>query len=190
MSPLRNPSESGDAPFELESMSAWMDGELEAGEAVDLLGRLKQDEALRKHCEWLHIASDAIRSHDVAACHAPELTRKVALALQSEPVLLAPRALANGGLRRHLATGVTLAAAAAVLVVVALPQLHSSNVPDAPVAAAQPVAKVVASASRSGAPASRSPQLEAYFRAHRELETTGVMPTAVAYIRSSGEPDR
>ena len=88
-------------------------------------------------------------------------------------------------------------AAAATLVLVALPLLRGTDLaPPAPMAAApgggiQPSGLASAAALQPGkARPARSPQLEAYFRAHRELAATGVMPSAVAYIRNSGEPDR
>jgi hypothetical protein len=96
-----------------------------------------------------------------------------------------------------VATGITVAAAAGVLAVVALPALRGTDVaPAASVAAATAgvgQASVVAGTVPPGTPkalAVRNAQLDAYFRAHRELATTGVMPSAVAYIRMSGEPDR
>jgi sigma-E factor negative regulatory protein RseA len=185
MSPLPQRGEPQSVPPETESLSAWMDGELDEGQARALLDRLKQDAELRAHFEWLQVASDAMRSHEVAACHVPRLASRVSLALQSEPALLAPRALSGASVRRHVVTGMTVAAAAALLVVVAVPQLRGPAAP--PVGAVPPVASNAA-AVRPSAP--RNPQLEAYFRAHRELETTGVMPAAAAYIRFSGEPER
>jgi sigma-E factor negative regulatory protein RseA len=183
------------AEADLELLSAWLDGELEPDQASAMVSRLKGESRLRVKFEGFNVVGDALRSHEVAACHCPALAGKVSRALESEPALLAPTALLGSKVRRHIATGVTVAAAAAMLAVVALPQLRGSDgAPAAPAAA-------VATASRAAAPGAvavavpnalpaRSPQLDAYFRAHRELATTGVMPSAVAYIRMSGEPDR
>jgi len=192
MSPLPHRGEPDPASSDFELLSAWMDGELDQAQARELMERLRGDPSLRSRFEWLQVASDALRSHEVAACHLPELTNKVGQALRSEPALLAPRALAASALRRHVATGMTLAAAAALLAVVALPQLRGAG-------ETQPPAPAVAVGGNPPGPTTvrlaqplmaRDSQLEAYFRAHRELEYNGVMPAAAAYIRSSGEPDR
>jgi negative regulator of sigma E activity len=185
MSPLSQGSLQQSAPPQDETLSAWMDGELDGAQARAMLERLEQDAGLRESFEWLQVASDAMRSHEVAACHVPGLASRVARALQSEPALLAPRALSATSVRRHVATGMTVAAAAALLVVVAVPQLR--GIPAPPAAPVAPVASIAA-APKAAVP--RNPQLDAYFRAHRELESTGVMPSAVAYIRFSGEPER
>ena len=185
------------ADADLEQLSAWLDGELEPEQDRAIVERLKRDPNLRAQFEWFNLAGDALRSHEVAACHHPWLVGQVCEALKSEPVRVAPGALAGSRVRRHIATGITVAAAAGVLAVVALPQLRSTDVaPPAPTTAAVPAGAVQSGLANAGLPAppkalpSRSPQLDAYFRAHRELATTGVMPSAVAYIRNSGEPDR
>jgi negative regulator of sigma E activity len=186
------------ADADLELLSAWLDGELEPGQYNAVLERLKADPGLRAQFEWFNLAGDALRSHEVAACHLPGLVGHVSRALQAEPVRIAPGAMPGSKLRRHIATGITVAAAAGMLAVVALPQLRG---PDGP--AANPAPTPMASANRAvetAAPApaplataalpAHSPQLDAYFRAHRELGATGVMPSAAAYIRMAGEPDR
>jgi negative regulator of sigma E activity len=190
---------------DLEQLSAWLDGELDPGKQRAMLERLKTDPALRERFEWFNLAGDALRSHEVAACDRPLLVGRVCEALRDEPVRLGPGALAGSRVRRHLATGLTVAAAAGMLAVVALPQLRGSDAAaPGPVVAAQaggitvpvtraaPVA-VLAGAVQPGAPKvviTRSPTLDAYFRAHRELAATGVMPSAAAYIRMSAEQDR
>jgi sigma-E factor negative regulatory protein RseA len=184
------------ADADLEQLSAWLDGELDSEQDRAMLDRLKRDPNLRAQFEWFNLAGDALRSHEVAACHHPRLVDQVREALESEPVRVGPGALSASRLRRHIATGITVAAAAGVLAVVALPQLRGTDTVAPATTAALPTGPVspgLANPGLSGpgkALASRNPQLDAYFRAHRELATTGVMPSAVAYIRSSGEPDR
>ena len=184
------------ADADLEQLSAWLDGELEPVQERAMLDRLKRDPTLRAQFEWFNLAGDALRSHEVAACHQPRLVDQVCEALKSEPVRVGPGALSGSRVRRHIATGITVVAAAGVLAVVALPQLRGTDtVAPAPTAAALPgpVSPGLANTGLSGpgkALQARSPQLDAYFRAHRELATTGVMPSAVAYIRNSGDPDR
>ena len=180
------------AEADLEQLSAWLDGELDPHQDRAMLDRLKLDPSLRAQFEWFNLAGDALRSHEVAACHHPRLVEQVCEALKSEPVRVGPGAVSGSRVRRHIATGITVAAAAGVLAVVALPPLRGTDtVTPAPTAAlpAGPIQPGIANAGGKALP-SRNPQLDAYFRAHRELATTGVMPSAVAYIRNSGEPDR
>ena len=197
MSAMHRTDGSIPADADLEQLSAWLDGESEPGQDGVMLDRLKKEPRLRAQFEWFNLAGDALRSNEVAACHHPGLVNQVCKALQSEPVRVAPGALWGSKLRRHVATGITVAAAAGVLAVVALPALRGTDVAPAASIAAPTVgvgqASVVAGAVPPGTPkalAVRNAQLDAYFRAHRELATTGVMPSAVAYIRMSGEPDR
>ena len=180
----------GLADADLEQLSAWLDGELEPDQDRAMLDRLKSDPNLRAQFEWFNLAGDALRSHEVAACHQPRLVVQVCEALKLEPVRIGPGAVSGSKVRRHLATAVTIAAAAGMLVVVAVPQLRGTDVVSTPSTgtpgptAGQPPATLAKVAPN------QSPQLEAYFRAHRELASTGMMPSAVAYIRNSGEPDR
>ena len=185
------------ADADLEQLSAWLDGESEPAQDGAMLERLKNEPRLRAQFEWFNLAGDALRSHEVAACHHPQLVDQVCKALRSEPVRVAPGALWGSKLRRHVATGIAVAAAAGVLAVVALPALRGTDVAPASQAAAPSVSpgqtNVLVSAVPPGTPKAlvvRNAQLDAYFRAHRELAATGVMPSAVAYIRMSGEPDR
>ena len=178
---------------ELELLSAWLDGELEPAQSRALLDRLKRDPDLRVNFEGFNLAGDAIRSHEVAACHAPQFVSRVCRALEAEPTGLSPGAWSASKWRRHAATGMGVAAAAAMLVVFVLPQLRGSDVAPAPGPVAVGHGPDKAVAAKTAGPntlAARSPQLDAYFRAHRELAGTGVMPSAAAYIRSSGEQDR
>ena len=185
------------ADTDLEELSAWLDGELEPEQDRAMLDRLKRDPDLRARFEWFNLAGDALRSHEVAACHHPRLVEQVCEALKAEPVRVGHSIWSGPKVRRYIATGVTMAAAAGVLVVIAVPQLRSPEVaPVGPTATALTDGTIRPGLPIAGAPApgkalpGHSPQLEAYFRAHRELATTGVMPSAVAYIRSSAEPDR
>jgi negative regulator of sigma E activity len=172
----------GLADADLEQLSAWLDGELEPEQNRAMLERLKIDPGLRAQFEWFNLAGDALRSHEVAACHQPRLVIQVREALKLEPVRIGPGAASGWKVRRHLATAVTIAAAAGMLVVVALPQLRGTDV--------APTPPTLSNLNPPGPVAKTSPQLDAYFRAHRELASTGVMPSAMEYIRNSGEPDR
>jgi negative regulator of sigma E activity len=179
MSAMHRTDRPGLADADLEQLSAWLDGELEPEQHRAMLDRLKNEPSLRAQFEWFNLAGDALRSHEVAACHHPALVVQVREALRLEPVRVAPGALAGSKVRRHLAAAVTVAAAVGMLVIV-VPQLRGPDAEQRQIATSTPPPQK----------AQQTPQLEAYFRAHRELADTGVMPSAVAYIRNGGEPDR
>jgi sigma-E factor negative regulatory protein RseA len=182
------------ADADLEELSAWLDGELGPEQDRAMLDRLKRDPNLRAQFEWFNLAGDALRSHEVAACHQPRLVDHVCEALKSEPVRVGPGVLSGSKVRWHIATGITVAAAAGVLAVVALPQLRGPDIAPVAPTATLPGGAIHADLPEAGAPGqgkalpTGNPQLDAYFRAHRELATPGVMPAAAAYIR--GETDR
>lgn len=150
-----------------EAMSRLIDGELDGGGCRALMEAMATDEKARHDWVMLNIACDAIRSSETAAMHATGFVTRVGAALATEPVILAPRAMARRPtmLRRVILPSAAVAAAAAVLTVVVVPQLR------APVTAtgtqmagkAEPT-KVV----ESDPIVIRSAEFEAYLDAHRE----------------------
>jgi sigma-E factor negative regulatory protein RseA len=195
-----------------EELSAWLDGELEAQTAEPLVRELLQPgDGRRQFDEWC-LVGDALRSHEVAAGHSPRLCARIAEAINGEPALLAPQALPArrrrpSAMTRHIASGVAIAAAAAVVVLVALPQLRSGSggpaeqladrrapvvqTVDAPaVALASTPAGTVANAMSGGNGANRNPRLDPYIQAHRDFSGAGVMPAAAVYLRFGNEGDR
>jgi negative regulator of sigma E activity len=196
MSTTQGAGKPASADAELELLSAWLDGELEPGQYNVILDRLKTDPVLRAQFEWFNLAGDALRSHEVAACDDPALVGQVRRALQAEPVRIGPGAISGSRLRRHIATGVTVAAAAGMLAVVALPQLRGpGGVQVTPVTT--PVVNTIPASGPTLARvvpptkpvAARSSQLDRYFQAHGGLAATGVMPEAAGYIKM-GEQER
>ena len=167
-----------------ETLSAWLDGELDAPAAEPLLsGLLQSAEARRLHDEWC-LVGDALRSHEVAAGHSPRLCARIADALAAEPALLAPRALAPARpsfmrLRRQVASGAAIAAAAAVVVFVAVPQLRGPGTSGG--------SELVA---RDGAVVKRNTNIEAYLQAHRDMAPGAVKPASEVYLRYGNEGDR
>jgi len=201
--PLMTPAGQPDGDADAERLSAWLDGELDAREGAPLLaGLLRRPDLQRRYTGWC-LVGDALRSHEVVAEHSPALCARIGAALQSEPELLAPSALRGGSrsqlVRRHLASGFAVAAAAAVLVLVAVPQLRSAggaaDTPTvagrgtAPMAAGTAVAPETAALALANRPA-RNPRLDPYFQAHRDFMGSGVMPAAAVYLRSGNEGER
>ena len=190
-----------DAQSQAERLSAWVDGELDEAAAGPLVRQLLSTETLqRKYQSWC-VVGDALRSQEVAAEHSPELCGRIYRALQDEPALLAPRAL-GPRVRYQLASGVAVAAAMVVLVVVAVPLLRGTGAPAGLVAEKAAVAtaargelasREAGSLGAGGAeetPTARIPRLDPYLQAHRDFTAEGVMPAAAIYLRSGSESDR
>jgi hypothetical protein len=168
-----------------QRLSCLLDGELDAADCQALLEQMRHDpQGWRKWSE-LSCVGDALRSSEVAAWHSDAFVGRVAAALEREPVVLAPAALKSpSGGRRWLLPGAGAAAAAVLLLAVGLPsrQDHSPAV-----AGAAPVAAPAAVAVVSGPlQIDRSPVLERYLAAHRELAEPTLMPYSTPYVRTSG----
>ena len=72
----------------MESISAFMDGELEDYEAAGQLRRLKEDPQLLSAWETYHLIGDAMRGE---AGYSPGLAVNISARLAAEPTVLAPR---------------------------------------------------------------------------------------------------
>ena len=188
-----------DAHNRVERLSAWLDGELDAPVAEPLVRELLSEKALQsKYQAWCFVG-DALRSQEVAAEHSPQLCARISRTLQDEPRLLAPRALSSR-MRHHLASGVAVAAAMAVLVLVAVPLLRGSgstpgvrggpSVVGNTVPGTDLASRDAATVAAGEAHAAQQPRLDPYFQAHRDFTPEGVMPAAAIYLRSGSENER
>jgi len=174
----------GNDDLELQ-LSSLLDGEVDDATCRSLLERLRRDGEAGRNWELLNCVGDAMRSSDVASWHRPGFVLKVAAALEQEPTVLAPAALPRVGLRRWMLPGAGVAAAAAVLLAVGLPRLQSGAPVE--VASTAPASLQVRAAAPAGQPEiERSPVLERYLAAHRELADPTVMPFSTPYVRTSG----
>lgn len=191
-----------DGHADAEQLSAWIDGELDEHASATLVaGLLNRPDQQQRYAGWC-LVGDAVRSGEVLAGHSPALCARIAAALEDEPALLAPRAIPPAIrphlLRRHFSTGIAVAAAAAVLVFIAVPQLRGvggvaegtsvargGNAP-ATVAAGTNDATPVALVNRSA----RNPRLDPYIQAHRDLMGSGIMPADAVILRYGNEGDR
>lgn len=193
-------STSGEAPLAGETLSCLIDGELEPAECAKLLGRVGADRTARREWLLLHVAGDALRSSDVACLQSDRFLLRMGAALEAEPPIIAPRARRDRTrlVRRVVLPGAAVAAAAAMLAVIAVPQLRGDSsvttqtqtqtanraAPVAPVAA--PLVPVAATpASGAANEIRRLAELEAYLAAHRELAGGSMMPRTAPYLRAS-----
>ncbi len=167
-----------------EALSCLIDGELEHADCARMIERICGDRQVRDQWALLHAAGDALRSSEVAALHSSAFVERVAAALEREPAILAPRALASGRLQRVIVPGAAVAAAAALLALVAVPLLRGGSGNEVPQIAAVP-APTPPNGAMQRVEVVRVPELERYLRAHRELAGSLVMPDATPYLRTS-----
>lgn len=168
-----------------QRLSALLDGELDAGECEALVEHLRHDKDACRSWALLSCVGDAMRSPEVASCHSDGFVARVSAALQGEPTVLAPAALPRRAVaRRWLLPGAGAAVAAAVLIAVGLPSQQASA-PEVTVAKAPPGPTTTVVAAPTPV-IDRSPQLERYLAAHRELAEPTLMPNSTPYLRTSG----
>ena len=173
---------------ELEQLSCFVDGELDDLQCDRWFARLSQDRAV--HHEWtlLHLAGDALRSSEVACWHSRDFSARVASAIAAEPVIVAPALAARRRrlLQRVVLPGAAVAAATAVLAVMVVPMLRDQGA-SGPVQASAPapVRGAAMATTASGQVVERSPHMEAYLAAHREVSGAGMMPPATPLLRAS-----
>lgn len=168
-----------------QRLSALLDGELDADECRALVERLRGDDEACRKWALLNCVGDAMRSAEVASFHSDDFVSRVSAALQREPTVLAPAALPQrSAVRRWLLPGAGAAVAAAVLIAFGLPSQQRSPLETALVKAAP--APAMTSVNAPVPLIDRSPQLERYLAAHRELAEPTLMPHSTPYVRTSG----
>lgn len=168
-----------------QQLSSLLDGELEADQCAAVVEQLRHDEASRLRWERFACAGDALRSAEVAAWHSNDFVARVSAALESEPTVLAPTALpARSAVRRWLLPGAGAAAAAAVLLAIGLPGRDSAP-PQWMAEQGQRGAATPVAAPPAAVRIDRSPVLERYLAAHRELAEPALMPNSTPYVRTS-----
>lgn len=177
---------------DLEHLSALIDGELDADEAAAVLDALCSDAELQRRWSDLQLAGDALRSSEVAACHADDFCDRVRKSLANEPTVLAPQRLARPAWRRFSLPGLAVAASVAALAFVAVPLLRAPS-PDvmaqkqlpatAPVVASTAVLASSQAEAKAAAAIANARALDPYFAAHRELTGGSPLPRAAAYLR-------
>ena len=159
-----------------DTLSAWMDGELDRRQADALLPQIKHDAELRRNWDCYHLIGDALRG-----TLGPDLCARIRARLDAEPTLLAPQ-------RRRLADRLrprllSLAASVAAIVFVGWVALSGPG-QVAPQLAAVPTPEVkpVAVAAGEGA--------KDYLLAHQRYSPSSAMQGVAPYVRTMADQRR
>ncbi len=204
-----------------ERLSAFVDGEFSAdfaaGSATEAHAHLNAifsslDDEDRKVWSAYHLIGDALRSDDLALSPAASQSFMAGFAarFEAQPHLLAPAALAadtavsthNGrvarilALRRRVLPSLAVAAAAATLTWIVVPQMRGVGMAGGPqIAALQPAGDNVQRVAMNTMPVQtaavqdgniiRDAQLDAYLEAHQQFAQQPVMSDSMPLIRSA-----
>jgi len=178
----------------MEKISQLVDGELEAHECRAQIRRLTQDPELAERWETYHLIRDVLRNE---AGVGSEVARQVAVDLEREPTVIAPRTWLPARAVRQ-----TLPMAAAVAGVALVGWLALSFHPSSRHSDSMAMQKSSAQgrlASASGSvrtpPAALSTRpsgrVDEYLLAHQEFSPTSAMQGGASYVRtvSTGDSD-
>ena len=156
-----------------ETLSAWIDGELDGQQAGPLPVQLKHDPELRRSWDCYHMIGDALRGVD-----GPDLAAPIRARLETEPTVLAPRRRRNPEKLRWAV--LSMAASAAAVAFVAWMALPGTQ-PDTPRLAAGPerAARQVVAPAGEGA--------KDYLLAHQRYSPSSAMQGVAPYVRTGAE---
>jgi len=187
-----------------ERLSAIVDGELPGDEhSSSIFSGFDPDD--RAAWSSYHLIGDVLRSDDLALSPAASgaFMTRFAARLEAEPHVLAPAAAAAAsavsstrlltGLRRRVAPSLAVAAAAAMLTWIVVPQMHGVGVGQgaAQVASVQsPTNDGVQRVAMASVPSQegniiRDAQLDQYLEAHQQFAQQPVMMDSTPLIRSA-----
>ena len=181
-----------------ERLSAFVDGELFGEEHLNLdkfLADLDGDD--RAAWSSYHLIGDALRSDDLAVSPARSSAFLSAFAarLESEPHVLAPAAASVTrrllGLRRRVVPAFAVAAAAATLTWIVVPQLQGvPGGPGAQIASLQSHGDAVQRVAMASVPTQdsniiRDESLDQYLEAHQQFAQQPVMAGSMPVIRAA-----
>ena len=181
-----------------ERLSAFVDGELFGEEHVNL-DKFLADFDGDDRAAWssYHLIGDALRSDDLAVSPARSsaFLSDFAVRLESEPHVLAP---ASGsvtrrllGLRRRVVPAFAVAAAAATLTWIVVPQLQGvPGGPGAQIASLQSHGDAVQRVAMASVPAQdsniiRDASLDQYLEAHQQFAQQPVMAGSMPVVRAA-----
>ncbi|HUH40573.1 MAG TPA: sigma-E factor negative regulatory protein [Castellaniella sp.] len=172
MNSLRSTDDAPSASWEA-SVSSWIDGE------TDMRSDELDSPYGRQLWDTYHLIGDVMRSPDLAIQPSDRFYARLSAAIDAEPVVLAPAAVAHRGFFRVGLSGLAVAAAVASVVWVARPALFDTDeAPAGPVLAqAEAPAPTVQAAD---------PALADYMAAHRAI--VGVGPIHQVSFDRMGSP--
>jgi len=157
-----------------EKLSAWMDGELERGDALQLPPQLKRNADLRGNWDCYHLIGDALRG-----MQGPDLCARICAQLDAEPTVLAPRRRSAAEKARWIALSAAASVAAVAFVGwMALPGLQQDTLQ----VAAKTEVKQVAVPAGEGA--------KDYLLAHQRYSPSNAMQGVAPYVRTVAEERR
>jgi negative regulator of sigma E activity len=167
-----------------EQLSAFLDDELDAGEAELLVRRLSGDFDLRGAALRYGVIGDVIRD-DLLPGDPRVLPRQVGAAIEDEPI---PKAGVSVSRFLRPMAGAVVAASVAALAIFAVsetdrggPDTTTVTVPETPVAIVAPGAAPAAAIFRAGSPS----QLSRYYLNHSEYATMlGGQGTLIRIVRA------
>ncbi|MGP1676364.1 MAG: sigma-E factor negative regulatory protein [Burkholderiales bacterium] len=156
-----------------ETLSAWMDSELNEQQASALLPQLKRDEQLRRNWDCYHLIGDALRGVEGA-----DLCAGIRARLDAEPTVLAPQRRSKPEKLRWAALSAAASVAAVAFVGwMALPGTQQDSLQ----LAAVPAPKVQQVAVPAGEGAKN------YLFAHQRYSPSSAMQGVAPYVRTVAE---
>jgi sigma-E factor negative regulatory protein RseA len=159
-----------------DQVSVLMDGELDESESRLLLSSLLRDDELRQAWRDYHLVGAVLRNEPLLTT---DITAHVMAALESEPVILAPRNLSRGGRSDRSHGWMAMAASVAGMAFVGWMALIPPDSPSARTIAVSPVMAVVA----ESAPA-QSARLQEYLVAHQAYSPRMSPQGGTRYVRT------
>ncbi|MFH1602817.1 MAG: sigma-E factor negative regulatory protein [Pseudomonadota bacterium] len=160
-----------------EDLSAWMDGEVSAPQARQLLPQVERNAELRSDWDCYHLIGDVLRG-----TQGPDLCAKICARLDAEPTVLAPRRRR----REEKLIGYALSLAASIAAVVFVGWMALPGTEQAPqvaaVAALAPEPKQIAVAAGEGA--------NDYLLAHQRYSPSSAMQGVAPYVRTVADERR
>jgi sigma-E factor negative regulatory protein RseA len=189
------------AEHAMESLSAYMDGELSVESCDALLASVKADANVRAHWSVFHCIGDVLRSSEMA-CHSSSFQEKVSARLDAEPFLFVPEAAKTvaaqrSTVKRSWQIQASIAAGVAAVVVtgaaVLLPQQAGDSIQAAQPALPAPTlaannlpAPTVSGASRASVDVPTGAVSNEYLTAHRYYSNGLAMRGVVSHVRTAG----
>jgi sigma-E factor negative regulatory protein RseA len=169
-----------------ETLSAWIDSELDPRQTGTLLPRIKQDAELRRDWDCYHLIGDAVRG-----VHGPDLCARIRDRLDAEPTVLAPQRRSRAERLRWGALSLAASVAAAGFVGwIALSgrqpvpvQVASVSAPQVAAVSTPRVASVAAVAAPGVAVAiPASDVINDYLLAHQRYSPSDAMQGVAPYV--------